>query len=222
MMVENRDSYDVTKMLIYNVRDSDLHALVISIKTCDRLFALAGASRSTSWCAIAGSSGIMVYGYTASVAMSDGKTLDMSIVTASDEMSFEGGFTLALRAGCHRGVVVVDGNSLYGTIMSELSIYIDTCASSKTMLALVNKMLILKLEVLKRIDVDIGDVIESGSHIFMRDKESYMCVKKGAKTLLSGNSFVMQTWTRAQTNINTCPTSSTSAPTARRWRVPSG
>ncbi|KAH4112713.1 hypothetical protein HBH70_226800 [Parastagonospora nodorum] len=210
MMVENKDSYDVTKMLIYNVRDSDLHALVVSIKTCDGLFALAGAS------------GIMVYGYTASVAMSDGKTLDMSIVTASDEMSFEGGFTLALRAGCHRGVVVVDGNSLYGTIMSELSIYIDTCASSKTMLALVNKMLILKLEVLKRIDVDIGDVIESGSHIFMRDKESYMCVKKGAKTLLSGNSFVMQTWTRAQTNINTCPTSSTSAPTARRWRVPSG
>jgi DNA polymerase elongation subunit (family B) len=178
MMVENKDSYD-TKMPIYNVRDSDLHALVFrTIKTCDRLFALAGASSSTSWDAITGSSGIMVYGCTALVAMSVGKTLDMSLVTASDEMSFEGGFALAPKAGCHKGVVVVDGNSLYGTIMSELGIYIDTCASSKTLLALVNKMLIPKLGVLKRIDVDIGDTIESGSYLFMRDKESYMCVKK--------------------------------------------
>ncbi|KAH5045976.1 hypothetical protein HBH68_225830 [Parastagonospora nodorum] len=181
MMVENKDSYDVTKMLIYNVRDSDLHALVVSIKTCDGLFALAGAvGRDERW---------------------EDPRHEHSHGVRRDVV--RGWFTLALRAGCHRGVVVVDGNSLYGTIMSELSIYIDTCASSKTMLALVNKMLILKLEVLKRIDVDIGDVIESGSHIFMRDKESYMCVKKAP--------------------ISTArPTSSTSTPTARRWRAPLG
>jgi hypothetical protein len=29
--------------------------------------------------------------------------------------------------------------------------------------------------------------------------------KEGVKTLLSGNSFVMQTWTRVQTNINGTP-----------------
>ena len=46
--MQNSLRYDVTAKLTNNVRGSDLRALVIKpIKTYNRLFALAGASKST-------------------------------------------------------------------------------------------------------------------------------------------------------------------------------
>lgn len=184
MMVENTDDYDVTEMLRYNVRDSDLHALLVSaMKTPQRLFALAGTSRSTFWDAIAGNSGIMVYCYSTSVALSMGMTLDMSTVSGSDEREFEGGFVMDPKPGCYKGVVVIDGNSLYGSIMSKLGIYIDTCVSSVSLQGIAKKLSIERN--MLPTSVKINDVMAYGDMILMRDETEYMCIKRRGRTLLS-------------------------------------
>jgi DNA polymerase elongation subunit (family B) len=44
----------------------------------------------------------MIYCYTVSFAISLTKTLRMSMDTASDKMSFKGGFMLDPKAGCYK------------------------------------------------------------------------------------------------------------------------
>lgn len=128
MMVENDDDYDVSEILRYNVRDPDPHVLFVrQMLMCERLLAFAGTSISTVWDAIAGNSGHMVYCYTTSLAMTMKMVLDISTASGSDQREFEGGFVMKPKAGCYKGVVVIDGNSLYGF---KLGIYIDKCASS--------------------------------------------------------------------------------------------
>ncbi|KAI6986052.1 hypothetical protein KC359_g8907, partial [Hortaea werneckii] len=62
MMVENSDTYDVTNMLEYNSRDSDLHALVArKLKMPEMYFLLAGTARSPIWDPIGGSTGMMMF-----------------------------------------------------------------------------------------------------------------------------------------------------------------
>lgn len=123
MMVENSSEYDVMKMLIYSVRDPDLHALVVrTMNSCERLFALAGACGSTMWDAIAGNSGKMVYCDTALFMVSKGYTVNMTNVYRSNERSFVGELVMPPRPGCYKGAVVIDGNSLYGTVLSKLTL----------------------------------------------------------------------------------------------------
>lgn len=185
MMVENSENYDVTDMLVYNARDSDLHAWVCrSLKMCERYFILAGTSRSPIWDAIAGNTGHMMFCLQESVALSRNEFIDLSRNAGSDEREFEGGFVLEPEPGCYKGVVVIDGNSLYGSIMSQLGIFIDRCVSGSNPIELAKK---LESEELIPIvsAVEMGDVIEHENLILMRSKDEYMCVKRGGPTLLT-------------------------------------
>lgn len=184
MMIENSDSYDVTNMLVYNARDSDLHAWVVrKMRTCERYFMLAGTSRSTIWDAIAGNTGQMMFCFQESVAMSLNSCLDLSRSSGVDEREFEGGFVLEPKAGCYKGVVVIDGNSLYGSIMAKLGIFIDRCASSSSAPDLARK---LDRDVVGALElVRVGDVVEHGDLILMRSEDSFMSVKRGGPTMLS-------------------------------------
>lgn len=184
MMVENSESYDVTEMLIYNARDSDLHAWVVkSMRTCERYFMLAGTSRSTIWDAIAGNTGQMMFCFQESTAMSLDLSLDLSRSSNVDEREFEGGFVLDPKPGCYKGVVVIDGNSLYGSIMSKLGVFIDRCASSSTSSGLERKLGASLGDALDRIE--IGDVVEHENLILMRSENAYMAVELGPPTMLS-------------------------------------
>lgn len=184
MMIENSESYDVTDMLVYNARDSDLHAWVIKkMRTCERYFMLAGTSRSTIWDAIAGNTGWMMFCFQQSTAMSIGSVLDLSGSANADERDFEGGFVLEPKPGCYKGVVVIDGNSLYGSIMSKLGIFIDRCASSRTRSGLGQKLGLDLDDVLER--VEVGDVVEHENLILMRSQDAYMSVERGGPTMLS-------------------------------------
>lgn len=184
MMVENSELYDVTDMLVYNARDSDLHAWVVKrMRTCERYFMLAGTSRSTIWDAIAGNTGQMMFCFQESTAVSLGSSLDLSRSSNVDERDFEGGFVLDPKAGCYKGVVVIDGNSLYGSIMSKLGIFIDRCASSPTAQGLAHKLAADLGDVLTR--VEIGSIIEHENLILMRSEDAYMAVEIGPPTMLS-------------------------------------
>lgn len=184
MMIEASDTYDVTNMLVYNARDSDLHAWVTrETSICEIMYMLAGTSRSTIWDPIAGNSGLMVLCKLGSTAMSMGMKLDMSGTMESDEREFEGGFVFEPRPGCYKGVVVIDGDSLYGSIMSGLGIFIDRCASSRTARGLserVGQDLDQELGSMK-----VGDVIRCQGVILMRDSSEYMCIIPGPPTLMS-------------------------------------
>ena len=184
MAVEITDEYDVTEMAEYNVRDSDLHAWVIKrMRTCERYFMLAGTSRSTIWDAVAGNTGNMMFCFQQSVALSQGSCLDLSKTLGTDEREFEGGFVLEPKPGCYKGVVVIDGNSLYGSIMSRLGIFIDRCASSSTARGLAHK---LGRDVEQELGfVDVGDVVESRDLIMMRSDDAFLCVVKGGPTMLT-------------------------------------
>ncbi|KAK1809217.1 hypothetical protein LTR12_016432 [Friedmanniomyces endolithicus] len=97
MMLENSDTYDVTDMLVYNARDSDLHALLakrMRMRMCERYLSLAGTSRSPIWDAIGGNTGYMVHCLEMSKAMSMGMCLDLSRSLDADEKEFEGGFNV--------------------------------------------------------------------------------------------------------------------------------
>jgi DNA polymerase elongation subunit (family B) len=184
MMVEVSDNYDVTDMLIYNARDSDLHAWVTrNTSVCEIMYMLAGSSRCTMWDAIAGSSGIMVLTKLGSTALSMGMRLDMSGTAESDEREFEGGFVFEPKPGCYKGVVVIDGDSLYGSIMSKLGIFVDRCASAGSARELAERV---GRDIEQALDeMEIGDVIEHDSTILMKDKTEYMCIIPGKPTLMS-------------------------------------
>lgn len=182
MMVENSESYDVTDMLIYNARDSDLHAWVVKkMRTCERYFMLAGTSRSAIWDAIAGNTGQMMFCLQESVAMSLNFSLDLSKSSGVDEREFEGGFVLDPEPGCYKGVVVIDGNSLYGSIMSKLGIFIDRCTSSRSAHGLAARLDRDVEHVLEQVRVD--DVVEHEDLILMRTNDTFLAVQRGPPTI---------------------------------------
>lgn len=69
-----------------------------------------------------GNSEYLVYCYATSVVMSLNLKLDMSLITGSIEREFKGGFLMELMHGCYKGVVVIKGNSLWGSILLNLGI----------------------------------------------------------------------------------------------------
>lgn len=184
MQVQHDESYNVTKMLTYNLRDSDLHALVVKeMRTCERYFALAGVSRSSIWDPIAGNTGTMMFCCESSFALSTGMNLDLGTTSGADELEFEGGFVLEPVAGCYKGVIVIDGNSLYGSIISKLGIFIDRCASGVSLEDLSTKVG-SDLTKYKGV-VLVDDVLDVHGYIIMRNKDVYMCIKKGGPTALT-------------------------------------
>ncbi|KAJ6038386.1 DNA polymerase family B domain-containing protein [Penicillium canescens] len=136
MMIDPKtNDYDLTQMIIYNCRDSDLHALVSRhprMKIPETICLLAGTSRSTIWDAIANNTGLMDFRLIQSTSMSFGMCLDLSRTFGVDETDFEGDFVLEPEPYCFKGVIQIDGNSLYGSLLAKIGIFIDRCARSTT------------------------------------------------------------------------------------------
>lgn len=186
MMIEPNDDYDLTQMIVYNCRDSDLHALVprhAEMKMLEFICFLAGTSRGTILDSIANNTGWMDFCLLQSEAMVMGVCLDLSKTLGADENQFEGGFVLEPEPGCYKGVIQIDGNSLYGSLMSKIGIFIDRCARSKTIEGLKLK---IRMDVPKEMCLmEIGDVVENDKMVGMRDEHGYLVSIKGPPTLLS-------------------------------------
>ncbi|TAQ85617.1 hypothetical protein B7494_g6071 [Chlorociboria aeruginascens] len=184
MQVEVSESYSVTKMLVYNVRDSDLHPLVAKeMRTCQRYFALAGASRSSTWHAITGNTGTMIYCCKASFALSKGYSLDLGLTTGADKLEFEGGFVVEPKPGCYKGAIVIDRNSLYSSIIATLDIYIDRCSSAVLVEALSEKVGCNMKELADSLEID--RVVENDKFVMMRTNTAWMCIRKGGSMFLT-------------------------------------
>lgn len=186
MMIDPTKDYDLTQMIVYNCRDSDLHALVPRHKrmhTAEFMCSIAATSRGMIWDAIANNTGWLDFCILQSQAMSAGVCLDLSRTVGTDEREFEGGFVLEPEPGCYKGVIQIDGNSLYGSLMSKIGIFIDRCARSTTIEGLEKKTGLKMPPTLK--EMEFGNVIEDANVIGMRDAEGYMIVCKGPPTMLS-------------------------------------
>ncbi|KAI1291212.1 hypothetical protein F5Y03DRAFT_403558 [Xylaria venustula] len=164
MMILPTDDYDLTDMLIYNCRDSDLHACPAS---------------KTPWNNV----GQMVFCVQQSECLASGMCLDLSSTSESDEHQIEGGLVLDPIPGVYKGVIMIDGNSLYATIMSELGIFVDRCASSTTAAGLAEKMGVIIPTETK--GMMVGDVIVRDSCIVMRTNDVYLGIVRGGPTIPS-------------------------------------
>ncbi|EON69092.1 hypothetical protein W97_08405 [Coniosporium apollinis CBS 100218] len=72
-----------------------------------------------------------------SVALSNNEMLDLGRNTSlADDARFEGGYVVPLVLRCYKGVIVIDGNSLYESLMSKLQIFVDRCISAMNSLSL--------------------------------------------------------------------------------------
>ncbi|KAK5162688.1 uncharacterized protein LTR77_011241 [Saxophila tyrrhenica] len=185
MRITISDEADLTKILVYNARDSDMHAwLAKNGKMCERIALLAGTSRSTLWDSVANNTGVMTFCLMQSVALSNGEMLDLGRNTMNlEDQKFEGGYVVAPRPGCYKGVIMIDGNSLYGSLMSKLQIFIDRCASAKNPTALQAKVDPALPE--SAHTMVVGDVVWNEHVIVMRTKRSYIAVVQGGPTMLS-------------------------------------
>lgn len=133
MSINLSDSYNVTKILTCTIRDSGLHArLAMEMSMCVNLCIIAATSRSSIRDVIAGNTGLMAYNCTASTAISRGVNMDLSSSALSDEREVEGEFVWTPKSGCYKGVVVIDGNSLYGSIITKIGIFINRYTSLST------------------------------------------------------------------------------------------
>lgn len=57
--------------------------------------------------------------------MSFGRCLNLSRTLWVDETDFEGGFVLEPEPRCYKGMIQIDGNSLYASLMANIGIFID-------------------------------------------------------------------------------------------------
>jgi DNA polymerase elongation subunit (family B) len=116
--------------------------------------------------------------------MSMDKWVDLSTKSGTDSDYFEGGYVLEPRPGCYKGVIVIDGNSLYGSIMVELGIFVDRCISSPTLEGLLEKAN-MTIPVGMN-EPEINDLLELPGMVVMRSTNKYLGVMSGGPTLLSG------------------------------------
>lgn len=184
MEIRESDDYDVTDMLVYNSRDSDLHAwLAKEMNLCEMLTMFASVDKSCVQDSISNNVGIMVFCVQQSVCISSGLCLDLSSTSDSDERRIEGGLVLDPVPGVYKGVIMIDGNSLYGTIMSELGIFVDRCASSPTLVGLSQKM---GVQLPTTADtLQVGDISTNDAAVVMRTKSVYLGIVRGGPTILS-------------------------------------
>jgi DNA polymerase family B len=121
---------------------------------------------NSAWDPIAGNTGTMMFCCESSFAWF---CLDLGRTTGADEIEFEGGFVLEPKPGCYKGVIVIDGNSLYGSIIWKLGVFIDRCASAPTLKILSDKMG-YDLSVLAG-SIAVDDVLYNEEYIVMRHQE---------------------------------------------------
>jgi DNA polymerase elongation subunit (family B) len=186
MDIDTSKAYDHATMIKYNARDADLHAWVCK-KTlmCERMCAKMGVARATMQDAVADNTGVMGFCMIQSVAISGGTIVDLSRnSTATDDRKIEGGHVVTPIPGCYKGVIVIDANSLYPSLMRHLGLFIDRCTSATSTVYLKKKM---KMDLPAGTDVlAIGDMVSDEHAIVMRTMHNYIGVIKGAPTMLSG------------------------------------
>jgi hypothetical protein len=79
--------------------------------------------------------------------------------------------------------VVIVGDSLYGSIMSGLGIFIDRCTSSRTAVGISER---IGIDVTDKLEaMDKGDVTRHNGVILMKDDHEYMCIIPGLVTIVS-------------------------------------
>ncbi|KAL9122241.1 MAG: hypothetical protein Q9187_001193 [Circinaria calcarea] len=184
MAIPVKETTNITNIVEYNARDSDLHAwLCKEMNMCERLCMLAGASRGTMWDSIANNTAVMMFCLEQSHALSKGMVLDLGKNTSvTDDRKYEGGFVVSPVPGCYEGVIMIDGNSLYGSLMKHLQIFVDRCVSASTIESLRVKTSAQLPEGVN--DIRIGDVMWNNNVIAMRTKHTYISVLQGDETLL--------------------------------------
>ncbi|KAF3009533.1 hypothetical protein E8E13_004868 [Curvularia kusanoi] len=82
---------------------------------------------------------VIVYYLEQYEAMSMEKWVDLSAKSESDADYFEGGCVPERRPGCYKGVIVINSNSLYGSIMVEMGIFVNRCIPAATLKELLQK-----------------------------------------------------------------------------------
>jgi DNA polymerase elongation subunit (family B) len=105
---------------------------------------------------IANTAGKMVCCLEQPKAMSVEKWVDLSMKSGSDIDNFERGYVLEPISGCYKGVLVINGNSLYGSIIVELGMFVDRCISAPTRESLLTK-------IGARVASDIGNIRKDDS-----------------------------------------------------------
>ncbi|KAK2591532.1 hypothetical protein QQS21_010782 [Conoideocrella luteorostrata] len=178
MAIRPNDSVDVTDMIEYNARDSDLHVwLPKNMLMCERLCILAGVSRSTMWDAVANNTA-------QSEALKRGMILDLGRNTrVTDDIKYKGGFVVTPTPGCYEGVAMLDGSSLYGFIMKHLQIYVDRCVSAPNIEALRRSTPSPLPDDVE--DLNLENNLTYNEHVIaMKIKRAYISVLQGEETLL--------------------------------------
>ncbi|RYP85482.1 hypothetical protein DL770_005040 [Monosporascus sp. CRB-9-2] len=168
MMVEGLGPARVSRQGVHHVREADEFASV---------------DKSCIQDVIADNVGMMVFCVQQSVCMASVMCLDLSATLGSDERQIEGGLVLDPVPGVYKGVVTIDGNSWYGTIMSELGIFVDRCASSPTVQGSHEKMGVDLPEGCGA--MPIGDLLARDASMVMNIKDVYLSTVRGGPTILS-------------------------------------
>lgn len=116
------DDADVRGIVEYNVKDSDLHAwLCKNMIICKRLCTMVSLLRSTIRDVIANNTAVIMFYLQQFLALSKGIMLDFSGNSSiTDDAKYGGGFVVTLKAGFYTGIVIFDGNLLYGSIIKHL------------------------------------------------------------------------------------------------------
>ncbi len=82
-----------------------------------------------------------------------------------------------------QGVIVIDGNSLYGLIMARLGVFIDRCASSRTSQDLADKLDCDIVQVFD--DMKVDNLVEHEDLLLMRTPNEFMSLTRAGPTVLS-------------------------------------
>lgn len=175
---------DLTTMIKYNARDADLHAWVArTTGMCERICTKAGVSRSTIMDSIVDNTGVMGFCVIQSEALSRGTVLDLARNTSlTDDMRIEGGHVVDPRPGCYKGVIVIDANSLYPSLMKHLQIFIDRCVSARAPAVLFEKLGVPMPTYVK--EMPVGEVVAYEKLIVMRTMTRYIAVVQGEQTIV--------------------------------------
>ena len=75
----------------------------------------------------------------------------------TDYRAIKGGFVIAPVPGCYRGVIIIDANSLYPSLMRYFQIFIARCVSASAEIGLATKMgMNISMEALR---MAVGDIV---------------------------------------------------------------
>lgn len=128
------DYTDVSDIARYNLRDLELHVQVcVELKMCEKILMAGACSRSPIQDSVSNNTGVMTFCLMSSVALSNNQRIDLNRKsTTLQAPKFKGAFVVEPDVGVHKGVVMLDANSLYDSIMRHFNLFISTTASAST------------------------------------------------------------------------------------------